>query len=110
MPNADPNGRRLNDTRLEVTAANIVVFPTRDRAVADVSSRDMDNAAAKLSQALLALNNAVAEQQETVRIWHWTIKLLAGRVQVLAGNVCALEAALTELETGRVSERHGALS
>lgn len=74
--------------------AKILPFPGRLRSGAGAPVREADDAAARLERALLALNQAVSEQQEVIRAWHRTIDSLVDSVQALKEKLRAADAKL----------------
>jgi hypothetical protein len=69
--------------------AEIIPFPGNFRAA---SGPEIDEGRARLDRALVALNQALAEQQEAVQAWCEVTCTLADSVRKLAENCRALDA------------------
>lgn len=102
MPITGADRQTLHDA--SAGGAEILPFPGRFRPGADALARDASaweaDGAARLDRALLALNQAVSEQQEAVRAWRQTLGTLAGSVRALAGNFDVLDAGLAAASSG----------
>ncbi len=94
MPGTDADEPTLDDAGGEVAGSNVIVFPGRIRPVAHASAPGAEDAAARLDRALLALVQALARQQETVRAWRQGLGDLAGSLGSLTDGLCALDAEL----------------
>ncbi len=95
MPGTDADKPTPNDAGGEAAGSNVIAFPGRLRSVADASAPGAEDAAARLDRALLALAQALANQQEAVRAWRQgLVGDLAGSLGSLAGSLCALDAGL----------------
>ena len=92
MPDTDTDGQAM-------AGAKVIQFPGRIRPVPEaaapgVATPGADNAAARLDQALLVLNQALARQQEAVQAWRQNLEELTGSVGNLASSLHALDAGL----------------
>ena len=110
MPGTDANGPTLDDAGGEAAGSNVISFPGCLRPVAGSSALGVEDGAARLDRALLALTQALAEQREAVRAWRQDLGNLAGSMNSLADGLCALnaelEAASGKLKAG-ADEQHG---
>ena len=104
MPGTDADKPTPDDAGCKATGSNVVAFPGRIRLVAEAQAPGTQDAMARLDQALLALAQALARQQEAVRAWHQGLGDLAGSLGSLIGGLCALDAELqaaaARLKTG----------
>jgi len=94
MPGTDADGSMPNDAGGEAAGSNVIPFPGRIRPVAEASAPGVEDAAARLDRALLALTQALAKQQGAVRAWRQGLGNLAGSMGSLADGLCALDAEL----------------
>ena len=109
MPGTDANGPTPDDAGGEAADSNVIPFPGRLRPVVGAAALGTEDAAARLDRALLALTQALANQQKAVRAWRQDLGNLAESMNSLADGVCVLdadlEAALARLKAGVDGQR-----
>ena len=73
MPGTDADEPTPDDAGGGAGGSNVVAFPGRIRPLVEAQAPGAEDAAARLDQALLALAQALARQQEAVRAWHQSL-------------------------------------
>jgi len=92
MPATGANGQMPNG--VGAGGGEIIRFPGSFRPRADASEQAADDTAARLDRALLALRQALSDQQKAIWAWREGLDALASGVRALDGGVRALDAAL----------------
>jgi phage shock protein A len=107
MPGTDANGPTPNDAECEAAGSNVIPFPGRLRPVAEALVPGVEDDAARLDRALLALTQALAKQREAVRTWRQGLGNLAGSMGSLTDGLCALDAELQAASARLKTNRDG---